>query len=334
MIETFGILESGETVDKITIGAGRITASIITRGASVQDLRVAGIEHPLVLGFPSLDGYLANPSCFGATVGRFANRISNGQVCIDSKSFQLDRNEGGRQTLHGGWDGSQVRNWRIADHGVGHVSLVDRLSDGHMGFPGTLDIRLTYSVLPPMTLMLEFRAVTTAATPCSFAHHSYFNLDGTRSVLDHQLRIDADHYLELDEHKIPTGEIVPVDGTELDFRTLRPISDVDAPFFHDHNFCLADGQRPLRPVALLRGADAGIEMEVATTEPGVQLCHGAMTETRDPGLSGIPYACHGGIALEPQRWPDSPNQPGFPPSILRPDGTYRQTTRFCFREFG
>lgn len=334
MTKSFGVLQNGESVSHAVICTDRISASIITLGAAVQDLRLSGVDHSVVLGFPTLDGYIENPSCFGATVGRYANRISNGQVRVDGRLIHLDRNEHGRQTVHGGREGSATRNWRIIDLGRTHVSLADRLPDGHMGFPGTLDVTLTYRVIPPMVLELDFHAVTTAATPCSFAHHSYFNLDGSETVLDHELSVDAEHYLELDADKIPTGAVVPVESTPLDFRALRPLAQRGIPFPHDHNFCLSRDQKPIRPVAWLRGPGSGLEMEIETTEPGLQLCHGAMTSRRDPGLGGLPYGPHAGVALEPQCWPDSPNRPDFPPAILVPGNEYRQTTRFRFQRFG
>ena len=332
--QSFGVLGNGESVRRACVGTDGISASIITLGAAVQDLRLSAVDHPVVLGFPALDGYIENPSCFGATVGRYANRISNGQVRVEGRLIHLDRNEHGRQTVHGGREGSATRNWRIIDHGRTHVSLADRLPDGHMGFPGTLDVTLTYRVIPPMDLELEFYAVTTAATPCSFAHHSYFNLDGSQTVLDHELRVDAEHYLELDTDKIPTGAVLPVESTPFDFRSLRPLAQGGIPFPHDHNFCLSRDQQPIRPVALLKGPGSGLEMEIETTEPGLQLCHGAMTSTRGPGLGGSPYGPHAGVALEPQCWPDSPNRPDFPPAILVPESEYRQTTRFRFQRFG
>lgn len=333
MAQEFGVLQNGELVSRAFIGTDRITASIITRGAAVQDLRIAGVDHSVVLGFPTLDGYTENSSCFGATVGRYANRISNGQVRIEGRLIHLDRNEHGRHTLHGGREGSAIRNWRIVSHGRTHVSLADRLPDGHMGFPGALDVTLTYRVIPSMVLELEFHVVTTAATPCSFAHHSYFNLDGSQTVLNHELRIDAEHYLDLDADKIPTGIAAPVESTPLDFRTLHPLAQGGVPFLHDHNFCLSRDQRPIRTVAVLKGPGSGLEMEIETTEPGLQVCHGAMTRTRSPGLGGLPYGPSAGVALEPQCWPDSPNRPGFPPAILVPGSAYRQTTRFRFRRF-
>ena len=333
-VRSFGVLRNGEPVSRAVIGTDLVTASIISRGAAVQDLRISGVDHPLVLGFPTLDGYAENSSCFGATVGRYANRISKGQVRIDGRLIHLDRNEHGRQTLHGGRDGSAQRNWRIVDHERTHVSLADRLPDGHMGFPGTLDVTLTYRIVPPMVLELEFHAVTTAATPCSFAHHSYFNLDGSKTILNHELRIDAEHYLELDADKIPTGVVAPVESTPLDFRTFRPLAKDGIPFPHDHNFCLSGDQCPIRPVAVLRGPGSGLEMEIETTEPGLQLCHGAMTSTRNPGLGGSPYGPNAGVALEPQCWPDSPNRSGFPSAILVPGRAYRQMTRFRFSRFG
>jgi aldose 1-epimerase len=209
------------------------------------------------------------------------------------------------------------------------VALALRLPDGHMGFPGALEARVAYRIRPGPALELEIAATTDAPTLCGFAQHSYFNLDGTPSALDHLLRVDADSYLETDADMIPTGPPRPVAGTPFDFREARPVRRGGTRY--DHNFCLAETRQPLREVAALRGPQSGLTMTVETTEPGLQLYDGARTATGAvPGLAGASYGPFAGIALEPQCWPDAPNRSWAHQVRLAPGDEYRQVSRFRF----
>ncbi len=322
-ITVAGTLPCGRPVHAIRLRRGPLRARILTLGAIVQDLRLDGISHPLVLGAHEVSGYLTSHRYMGAVVGRYANRLGQGQFTIDGRRYQADRNFRGRHTLHGGADGADVQLWQIHETAPDRVTLTLRLADGHMGFPGNLDMTATLA-LTDDALIIELSARTDAATPCSLAHHGYFDLDGLGDIRGHRLWIAARQILEVDEDLIPTGQLLPVAGTPHDFALPRRIGDAR----HDHNFCLSDGPRPLRPVARLTG-QTRLTMEVATTAPGLQLYDGAHLQDL-AGLDGRIYGPHAGVALEAQHWPDAPNHPDFPDAILRPGLTDRQVTRYRF----
>lgn len=330
--DIFGHTGAGEEVLRLEISGGGLTASVMNWGAAIQDLRLNGHAHPLVLGFESFDAYLAHSPYFGAIVGRHANRIGHGRFTLDGKTHQLDTNFLGKHILHGGSAGFGTRVWTVTDHGESHVTLEYRARDGEMGFPGALTATCTYRTLPEGRLVLELSAESDAPTLCNIAHHSYFNLEdgGRGSIRDHEMQIEAGAYLPVDEELIPTGEVVPVEGTPFDFRTMRPIRD-SADTAYDHNLCLSAARTEPRRVVSARGPKSGVEMEVWTSEPGIQFYDGVRTIMPVPGLEGIEYGAHAGFCLEPQTWPDSPNRPYFPQAVLRPGETYRQTTEYRFR---
>jgi len=330
MAERFGIAEDGTDVLRVVIERDGLTVNLLTLGAVLQDMRLTGHDHPLVLGYPDLQPYLRNPNYFGATVGRFANRLRNGMAEIDGKPFQMDRNTPQGHQLHGGRDGTATHNWNIAESAPTHVSFDLRLEDGHMGFPGALDVRAIYRILPEQTLEIEICAQTDAPTLCSFAHHSYFNLNGDRTVKGHKLKVLADTFLPVHNDGIPTGKIADVSGTSLDFRTGRVLGDEP---IYDHNLCLSDHRGDLRHVAELTGTGNGVALSLATTEPGLQVYTGQGIEQGGAiGLNGAPYGPGAGVALEPQLWPDAPNNTGFPPATLEPGQVYRQVSQFSFRK--
>ncbi|TNF18158.1 MAG: galactose mutarotase [Rhodobacteraceae bacterium] len=322
-ITDLGTAPDGKPFRGIAIGGPDLSARVLTFGAALQDLRLAGHAPPLVLGYAEPRGYFDNPHKLGAVVGRCANRIAGGQFTLDGRTHRLDRNDGGVQTLHGGADGVQNKSWDLADHGPGHVSLGLHLPGGHMGFPGALDLLCTYRVAGA-ALEIELQARTDAPTYCNLTNHSYFTLTGAPTTRGHRLRIAAEEVLELDARMIPTGRPVPVAGTGLDFR--RPAAP-EVPL--DHNFCLAETRRALTPVAVLEAA--GLSMTLSTTEPGLQVYDGrALDRTGQAGLCGGTHGPHAGIALEPQAWPDAPNQPWSAQALLRPGETYRHLTRLAF----
>ncbi len=331
-VETFGTTREGETVHRVGIAGGALSARILTYGAAVQDLRLAGHGAPLVLGFERIEDYLDHSGYFGAIVGRYANRIAGGKFVLDGERFETDANDRGN-TLHGGADGLDSRVWRIADRGEDFVTLTIGDPSGATGFPGSLDIACTYRIRPPGTLSVELTATCDRATLCSLAHHSYFNLDdgGHGTILDHTLRISAQAYTPVDAAGIPTGAVLPVQGTRFDFVLPRAIASDGDDGVYDHNFCLAAERGALRQAAWVRGGRSGVEMEVWTTEPGLQFFSGGGEQRTMPGLDGIAYPSHAGFCLEPQVWPDSPNRPYFPQAVLRPGETYRQVSEFRFR---
>ncbi len=334
--ETFGLTREGQSVQRIAISGGGLTAHIITHGAAVQDLRLAGHDAPLVLGFDRFEDYSVHSPYFGAIAGRYANRIRDGRFSIDGNRYQTDQNFLGKHTLHGGKGGFGARVWEVSSSGADFVALALRDPDGSMGFPGAVEVTCTYRLKLPGTLLVELTATSDQPTLCNLAHHSYFNLEdgGAGDILDHRLMIAASAYLPVDEELIPTGVVEPVEGSLYDFRAARPIrmESEGGQLAYDHNFCQASERGPLRQAAWAQGASSGVEMEVWTTEPGLQFYAGHKVARAVPGLGGRTYKANAGFCLEPQIWPDSPNRPYFPQAVLRPGETYRQVTEYRFRQ--
>ncbi|MFU0503327.1 aldose epimerase family protein [Pseudaminobacter sp. NGMCC 1.201702] len=333
--EVFGVTNDGQAVRRVGIAGGGLSAKIITLGAAVQHLRLHGHEAPLVLGFERLQDYLASASYFGATVGRHANRIRDGRFVLDGVRCQIDAEHPELNGLHGGSNGFSRRVWEVAEHAAEFVTLSLHDPDGSMGFPGALDVRCTYRLKMPGTLAIELTAVCDEPTLCNLAHHSYFNLDdgGNGNILDHRVMIGAAAYLPVDGAMIPTGVVKPVEGTPFDFRQARPVR-MDASgrqIDYDNNFCLAPARGALKQAAWVQGVSSGVEMEVWTTEPGVQFYIGQHIAPDTIGLGGRRYSPYAGLCLEPQTWPDSPNRPYFPQAVLLPGEEYRQITEYRFR---
>ncbi|OIP83363.1 MAG: galactose mutarotase [Rhodobacterales bacterium CG2_30_65_12] len=322
----FGEMPDGTPVERVTIRGGGLTAHVLSYGAVLQDLRFKGHDAPLVLGFPDFAPYLTHSPYFGATAGRCANRIHDGHVVIDGKTFQLDRNFLGKHMLHGGAAGMGKRVWQIDTRAEDRIGLTLTQEDGDMGFPGRLKARVRVALLPGGVLDIRMEAETDAPTLCNLAHHSYFTLGG-ETISDHLLQIQAETYLPVDDELIPTGEERPVAGTRFDFRTPAPVRQAQPV---DHNFCLARARGTLRPVAWLKNPATGLTMELHTTEPGLQVYDGARIGVDLPGLSGQPMRAHAGLALEPQVWPDANHHAAFPQALLRPGETYSQHTQYIF----
>jgi aldose 1-epimerase len=333
--EVFGVTGAGETVHRVTIAAGNLSARVISWGAVIQDLRLAGHEPSLTLGYDNFSDYEANVSYFGAVAGRNANRTAHGRFRIDGRRYEIEPGAPRRHGLHGGTNGYARRAWRLAANGSDFVTLALSDADGAMGFPGNMEVTCTYRVVPPGTLQVEFTATTDQPTLCNLAQHAYFNLDdgGAGPAGDHRLQIEAGAYLPTDRELVPTGVVMPVEGTPYDFRTARPLHGGDAqkPFGYDSNFCLSASRGPLRRAAWTQGARSGVEMEVWTTEPGLQLYAGEHIKPAGTGLIGRAYQPFSGFCLEAQIWPDAANRPYFPQALLRPGETYRQKTEFRFR---
>jgi aldose 1-epimerase len=334
--EVFGTTGEGEAVRRISIAGGGLSAKILGWGAVVQDLRLAGHDAPLVLGFERFEDYPALSPYFGAMVGRHANRIRDGRFTIAGKRCQIDAEYPERHGLHGGSNGYFRRVWEIAGAGADFVTLSLHDPDGAMGFPGAVDVRCTYRLRNPGVLSIELTATSDAPTLCNLAHHSYFNLDdgGGGDILDHRMSVNASAYLPVDDALIPTGVVRPVDGTPFDFRMARAIrmESEGEQLEYDHNFCLAAARGPLRQAAWVQGATSGVEMEVWSTEPGLQFYIGQHLKRDAEGLDGWRYQQFSGFCVEPQTWPDSPNRPYFPQAMLLPGETYRQTTEYRFRQ--
>ncbi|MEO0542430.1 MAG: aldose epimerase family protein [Pseudomonadota bacterium] len=327
--EVWGETAQGEPVERILLEKGPLRAEVITLGAALRDLRLDGHGYPLVLGLNSVADYEADKAYFGAVVGRFANRISGARFTIDGKQLKLNANENGNM-LHGGADGFSQRVWSVEAVGDGAVTLCLHSPDGDMGFPGNLIVRCTYALDDAGTLEVTFEAETDAPTVCSLAQHSYFNLHdgGASSIHGHALKLEADAYLPVDALLIPAGAPVSIDETWLDFRRSRLIGASEI----DHNICLSQGRGPLRKVASLHSSDSGVTLDVATTEPGLQIYTGDGLDGSLPGLDGLQYGMRSGIALETQVWPDAPNRPEFPSALLLPGDKLRQVTQYRFRK--
>jgi len=327
MMEEFGQMPNDDPVHRVCLNGGGLTANLLTYGCVLQDLRLQGHAAPLVLGFDRFEHYLTRSPYFGAMAGRCANRIRDGHLELDGKTFQLDRNFLGKHTLHGGSNSTGKQLWRFVDVQPDCATLAITLEAGEMGFPGQLDAQVTFTLLTGGILDIRMGATTGETTLCNLAHHSYFILDNGANISGHQLQIAAEHYLPVDAELIPTGEVAKVSGTRFDFQTPRPVSQSN---LLDHNFCLSDQREPLRPVAWFSSPLSGVTMECRTTEPGLQVYNGAKVDIQIPGLDGAPMGPCAGLAMEPQIWPDANHHPHFPQAVLRPDEPYDQHTQFVF----
>lgn len=306
-------------------GPDGTTAAILDWGATLRDLVVPladGTRRRVVLGYERLEDYRANPAYLGAIVGRHANRIAGGRFELDGRRHQLTLNEDGRTHLHGGIVGFSHRPWQIAGRTAASVTLTLTSADGDQGYPGTVNATCTYTLSAPATLTVELSATTDAPTPVNLAHHSYFALAEGGDIRGHRLQLGAAHYTPVDATQIPTGQIAAVAGTPFDFRAGRAIDDLPL----DDNFVLAgDG-----PAAIVTAPDGRLQLTVTTDAPGLQVYDGRGLRPSGPGIGGQAHFPYAGLALEPQHFPDSPNQPGFPDVILRPGATWRQHSTFRF----
>jgi aldose 1-epimerase len=331
MIKDFGVLADGTAIQEITLRKGPLEASVLTLGAIIRDLKVDG--RSVVLGFDDLQSYLDHSPYFGVVAGRCANRIAGGRMTVEGQDYQLDLNENGRHHLHGGSEGFSRRVWSIEQSDKASVLLKLVSEDGDMGYPGRVESLLRYTLTGSGALRLKMTATTDRTTPVNLTQHSYFNLDGSPTILDHTLEIAASDYLPVDGDLIPTGEIRKVAWTPYDFQEGRKLrrKPGEEDVIYDHNFCLSDAPRDqLQFAAALEDAAGDRRMEVWTTEPGLQLYDAAGVDVPVPGLDGKRYGAHAGLCLEAQRWPDSVNHEGFTSVLLRPSETYSHVTEFRF----
>lgn len=324
---SFGVMPDGSAVERRRIEGGGLVAHVLSYGAVLQDLRLAGHDAPLVLGFEEFAPYLTDSPYFGAIAGRCANRIGEGRFSIDGVAYQVDRNFQERHHLHGGRGGVGKRNWTVEHVAGDRITLRIELADGEMGYPGNMVTRVTYACLEGGVFDIEISAETDAPTVCNFAHHSYWNLDGGATTDDHEMQVDADRMTVVDDGFIPTGEARDVTGSRYDFRQMRPIKD---DVFIDHNLCVSDGRVPLRKIGCLMSRKSGVSMEIRSTEAGLQVYDGFKIDVAQPGLGGRRYGKNAGVALEPQVWPDAVNHQGFPSAVLRSGERYEQHTQFGF----
>ena len=340
--ETFGHLPDGRAVTRYTLSnQDGMRVEVINYGAILAELHVPdrnGNTTNVVLGFDNLEAYLGGHPAFGSTIGRFANRIAGAAFTLDGVDYEITRNAG-RHHIHGGQKGFNKVLWNSRPKGAtgDEVSVVmSYLSvDGEEGFPGNLNVEVTYTLTADSDLRIDYKATTDKPTPVNLTQHSYFNLEGGGDVLKHELTIDADRYTLADDDLIPTGEYAPVAGTPLDFTRPALIgSRIESlkpkPGGYDHSYVLNSGGGKLARVARVRHLKNGRVMEVLTTEPGVQLYTANHLNGSLVGVGGVAYVRHGGLCLETQHYPDSVNHDAFPSTILRPGKTFRSRTVYRF----
>jgi aldose 1-epimerase len=344
--ELFGFLPSEDSVHVYTLtNSGGMEVRVIEYGGIILSLKTPdrrGSVADIVLGHDSLAGYLRASPYFGAIVGRYANRIARGRFTLDGRTYRLATNNGSNH-LHGGITGFDKALWAAepfqSDSGVG-VLFTHTSGDGEEGYPGTLSVRVRYLLTDSNQLILDYHATTDKPTPVNLTQHSYFNLAGHAAgdILRHVLMINASHYTPVDSTLIPIGDIAPVEGTPLDFRAPTPIGARIAQRHeqlrrgggYDHNFVLDRDGPGLAHAARVVEPSSGRTLDVYTTEPGVQFYSGNFLDSTISGKGGYVYPRRGGFCLETQHFPDSPNQPSFPSTILRPGEEYRSRTVWRF----
>jgi aldose 1-epimerase len=343
----FGVMGDGTAVERITLrGADGFEAAIIPYGAALQALKVpdrSGRSDDVVLGHDDFGGYLAARRYFGATIGRYANRIAGAAFVLDGTKIGLDANDGANM-LHGGRAGFDRKLWRIddvAERPEPEVTLSCVSADGEGGFPGQLDVRVVYRVSGPTELSVTFEATTDRPTVVNLTNHSFFNLDGALSgsdILGHRLSIAAGRYLAIDGASIPLQEAPrSVEGTPFDFRNGEIIGarirnddeQLRRGRGYDHNFCLAP-DRSLQLAARLESTRSGRVLELSTDQPGLQFYSGNFLDGTTAGKGGRLYRQSDALCLEPQTWPDTPNRPDFPSARLEPGERYRRRIVYRF----
>ncbi|MCX7974689.1 MAG: galactose mutarotase [Candidatus Aminicenantes bacterium] len=336
--EIFGYMPDGQVIEAYLLtNPNGFKAKVITYGATLVSLEVPdrqGRLADIVLGHKNLEGYLkreTNPY-FGGTIGRYANRIARGLFILDGVEYHLATNDG-RNHLHGGLKGFDQVVWQaepIEEEAAVGVKFKYLSPDGEEGYPGNLDCTVIYRLTAANELRIDYEATTDKPTPVNLTHHSYFNLagEGEGTILEHELMINADYYTPVDSELIPTGEIAPVKGTPFDFTKPKVIGlEINqVPGGYDHNFVLKTSTDPLRLACELYEPKSGRLMTIFTTEPGLQFYSGNFLDGSIIGKSGRPYLKHAGLCLETQHFPDSPNRPIFPSTILRPGQKYQSTT--------
>lgn len=344
----FGELADGSPVRAVELrNSAGVRARIVALGATLQALHVPdrlGRVSDVVLGHATAGEYLAKPQYFGATVGRFANRIANGRFELDGAVHQLDTNDGPNH-LHGGCNGFDKALWAVASLSSGEaasVVLTHIDADGAAGYPGELRATATYTLDERDALTIEYRATTDKPTIVNMTHHSYFNLRGEAAagdIMSHRLALYADTFTPIDATGIPTGERRSVAGTPFDFRSMRAIGErirdggeaqLRLGRGYDHNFVIRGTAGTLRPAARLEDPSSGRVLELLTTAPGLQFYSGNLLDGTSVGKTGRLYRQGDGLCLEPQLYPDAPNQPGFPSARLQPGREYLNTMKLCF----
>jgi len=344
--EAFGVTKDGTPVERYTmVNSHGMEVRAMTYGGIITNLRVAdksGKFDDVVLGFDDFAGYLNNKPYFGAIIGRYANRIAKGKFTLDGKEYTLAINNG-PNSLHGGLKGFDKVVWHAEPfEKPGSLGIVFTYlsKDGEEGYPGNLNTKVTYTLTDNNELIFDYEATTDKATPVNLTQHTYFNLagDGHGDILGHVLRMSALRFTPVDKDLIPTGELRSVDGTPLDFAQQTPIglhiNDKDEQLVlaggYDHNFVIDRTTEGMALTARVEEPTTGRVMEVYTTEPAVQFYTGNFLDGTITGKHGHVYSKRTGFTLETQHYPDSPNHPEFPSTILRPGQTFHSRTSYKF----
>jgi aldose 1-epimerase len=345
-MQHYGTTANGQNVDEYTLtNANGMEVKIITYGGVITSIRVPdrnGNLANVTLGFDNLKDYETRSPHFGTITGRYANRIANAKFTLDGKQYTLAANDS-VNSLHGGTIGFGKRVWHAEGNGGTGVKLTYLSPDGEEGYPGNLEATVTYTLTDANELRMDYHATTDAPTVINLTNHAYFNLagEGTGSVYNHILMLNADRYNPVDGTLIPTGELAPVAGTPFDFRLPKPLApgqrsaheQIVLARGYDHNFVLnrADfTDTSMMLAARMYEPESGRMLEVLTTEPGIQFYAGNFLDGTLVGTSGRLYRQSDAFALETQHFPDSPNQPNFPSTVLRPGETYQTATIFKF----
>lgn len=333
-IRSFGSLDDGTQIEAVTLrnSLGH-EATVLTLGATLQSLWLPdsrGERADVVLGHDEPAAYLAHRHYFGCSVGRHANRIAEGRFQLGDRHYQLERNDGNNH-LHGGGETALHRQlWRVAEAQDGSVALALCSEDGAGGYPGRLEVTARYALQDDGALLIEYGAVTDAPTIVNLTNHSYFNLRGRGDVMSHRLKLFASRYTPVTPQLIPTGELADVAGTPFDFRTATAVGErirQDHPQLqrgrgYDHNFIVDGAPGTLRPAARLEDPVSQRVLEMHTTAHGVQFYSGNFLDGSTRGKGGLACRQGDGLCLEPQGYPDAPNQPHFPSARLSPGENY------------
>lgn len=311
----------------LTICNGNLMARLLPYGASLSDLRFSGSSIPLVLGYDDPALYPLDGQFMGAVIGRYGNRIAGGQFMLKDQVIAVERNECGTGHLHGGRNGFWNRKWELAQLSKTSVTFKLESPDGDAGFPGRLTVFASYEIVSPATLRLTCSATSDKDTVLNICHHPYFNFSGTHSIAEHRLQIQSGYYLPTSASLIPTGEIAPSKNTEFDFRNASVLKNTA----YNNTYCLHHRSvGDLKRAATLSCDD--VSMELWTTQPGLHLYNGYKLSSDHTGHLSSAYPPFSGICLEPQSWPNSPNEIAFPPSFLKANSLYLQTNEYRFAQ--
>jgi len=338
--KVFGTGPDGEVVHLYTLKNDHgVEVSITNYGGAITSIMTPdrhGAFGDVVLGYDTLDEYMKNPRYLGALIGRFANRIDRGKFSLNGVEYQLAQNNG-ENHLHGGKRGFDKRVWKATERPSGlHLEYFSH--DGEENYPGNLKVAVDYSLNKENELGIDYHATTDKDTIVNLTNHSYFNLAGHGTILDHELTLYSESYIPVRDDLVPYGEIHVVEGTPMDFRTSRAIGarldklipEISYSQGYDHTFLLRDQDGSLRWVARLFEPRSGRVMEVFTTQPGMQVYSGNFFDGSLIGKGGVVYEKYAALCLETQHFPDSPNQPNFPSTVLRAGETYDEATIYKF----